>query len=117
MVIDGSTDFFILLGDYLDAFYKAGKAEKERMISLPMFPGLGTFPREYQSYFAAAAHLLANENKIKAPAWVFNKKYILSTPYFTGNAKGDFRLWLMYMSPTEFKHRNLFVDPNSLLRI
>ena len=74
--------------------------------------------RTYQAMFAAAVHKLANDYKLEVPAWVWKQEYYMKEkPFFDCNAKGNLRLLFMYKSPTEFKHRNLFVDENILVRV
>ena len=111
-------NFYLLLGDFLDEFYKAADKERQNMISEPP-SGIGQkCERELLSYAAATAHKLANDYGLDVPSWVFDKNYYMSDrPYFGGNVKGDLRLLFMYKSPTEFKHRNLFVDEHVLSRV
>ena len=111
-------NFFILLGDFLDEFYLASSEAKIKMISeLPAGCGMDC-KRELKAFAAATAHKLANDYKLDVPQWVFDKQYYLyDEPYFGCGVKGDMRLWFMYKSPAEFKHRNLFVDENVLSRV
>jgi len=70
------------------------------------------------AYAAAAIHKLCNDYGLSVPKWVFDSKcYLREKPHFGCNAQGDLRLWFMYKSPSEFKHRNLFVDENVLVRV
>ena len=111
-------DFYILLGDYLDAFYRAPIDIKDAMISEPPSGRGLCCKRELLAFAAATAHKLANDYNLNVPPWVFDKNYYLTeNPFFGCDAKGDLRLLFMYKSPTEFKHRNLFVDENVLKRI
>ena len=116
-ITESGGNFHLLLGDFLDEFYKASDQERQTMIEASP-SGLGLqCKRELLSFAAAAAHKLANDYKLDVPAWVFDKRfYMTGKPYFGGNAKGDLRLLFMYKSPTEFKHRNLFVDEYVLNR-
>lgn len=111
-------DFYLLLGNFLDEFYKALRMERQCMIADPPSErGLQT-TRELLCFAAATAHKLANDYELDVPAWVFEKRYYMSDkPFFGCNAKGNLRLLFMYKSPTEFKHRNLFVDENVLSRV
>ena len=111
-------DFHLLLGDFLDEFYRIPDEAKREMISEPP-SGVGMqCERELLSYAAAVAHKLANDHKLDVPAWVFDKRYyMVDRPYFGCGAKGNLRLLFMYKSPAEFKHRNLFVDEHVLSRV
>ena len=111
-------NFYVLLGDFLDEFYKAPASEKQKMVDdPPSGPGL-LCGREIRAFAAASAHKLANDHCLEVPSWVFEKKYYMADmPFFGCGAKGDLRLLFMYKSPAEFKHRNLFVDENVLSRV
>jgi len=108
-------DFYLLMGDFLDEFYYAGEIKRVEMISV--IPQLIGDP-VHLAYAAAAIHKLCNDYGLSVPKWVFDSKcYLREDPHFGCNAQGDLRLWFMYKSPSEFKHRNLFVDENVLVRI
>ncbi|MDR3136343.1 MAG: hypothetical protein LBU07_02820 [Coriobacteriales bacterium] len=114
----GEKDFYIALGDFLDNFYRASQDERIALISgQPIFPD--TISKQERCFFAASVHKLANEYSIIPPSWIFRKKYYLDhdEPFFGGDAKGRLRQYFMYTSPPEFKHRNIFVDPNILMRV
>ena len=106
-------DFHLLLGDFLDAFYRADAAARQSMIDA--VPGGGA--PDVLPYAAAAAHKLANDHGLAVPAWVFEKRCYSARPFFGCNARANLRLLFMYQSPAEFKHRNLFVDENVLARV
>jgi len=121
LVLDNTqngNDFYLLLGDFLDEFYKASRETKQCMVTEPPSEfGLQNKP-EFLSFAAATAHKLANDYDIDVPSWVFEKKYnMIDQPFFGCNAKRNLRLLFMYKSPAEFKYRNMFVDENVLYRI
>jgi len=109
-------DFYLLLGDFLDAFYLADLNIRQIMISEPP---VDMESPEFVPFLAAVAHKLAIDYKIFPPSWVFESRCYLPgvEPHFACNAKGKLRLLFMYKSPSEFKHRNLFVDENVLVRV
>ena len=109
-------DFYLLLGDFLDAFYSVDCDTRANMIaSAP----IDMEKPEYVPFLAATTHKLAVDYGMVSPQWTFDPRCYLSgmTPYFACNAKGNLRLLFMYKSPSEFKHRNLFVDENVLARV
>jgi hypothetical protein len=110
-------NFYIVLGDFLDEFYRSAAAERLSMIAeAPVTHS--NVPREHAALFAATTHKLANDYNLEVPTWAMDKKFRLTDePYFDCNAKGNLRLLFMYKSPTEFKYRNLFVDENFLMRV
>ncbi|MDR1641677.1 MAG: hypothetical protein LBT59_18455 [Clostridiales bacterium] len=109
-------DFYLLLGDFLDEFYKASQAIKAMMLEEPPEDMLVA---EYVPFLAATAHKLANDNRFAPPRWVFDRRCYLpgGEPFFGCKAQGNLRLLFMFISPPEFKHRNLFVDENVLVRV
>lgn len=113
---NAGADFYLLIGDFLDSFYRMTDKEKTRVLSIA--PNDMTKP-EYIPFLASATHKLADDFGITPPDWVFDKRCYLpgDKPHFACNAKGNLRLWFMYKSPSEFKHRNLFVDENVLSRV
>ncbi|MDR1523257.1 MAG: hypothetical protein LBS29_04835 [Endomicrobium sp.] len=111
--VNDGEDFYLLLGDFLDEFYKTPKGEMlsshpEQMSKAELVP-----------FLAATAHKLANDYGFVPPRWTFERRCYLpgDEPYFACKARGNLRLLFMYKSPSEFKHRNLFVDENVLVRI
>jgi hypothetical protein len=114
-VAAGKGVFFLDVGDFLDEFYRADNDEKEEILLDP--PAASPDGVFYFAYLAAVVHNLANKYGIDVPDWVWDKRGYLANPYFGGHAKGNLRLYFMYKSPPEFKHRNLFVDPNELMRV
>lgn len=116
LAIKKEEDFYNIIGNFLDDFYRASESDKKAMIDIePIACQLA----DYQNAFVAAmVHKLANDYKLKVPSWVFkNKYYLKGNPWFDCNAKGNLRKLFMYKSPIEFKHRNIFVDENVLMRV
>jgi len=115
---ENDRDFYLVLGDFLDAFYRADNNNKKMMIENPP-DDVGKIGRINASFLASAVHKLANDNKINPPEWVFDKCFYLdgTAPFFGCRAKGQLRQYYLYTSPPEFKHRNLFVDANVLERV
>lgn len=113
---NNGSDFYLLLGDFLDEFYHASYEVQAEM--LQEAPEEMSKP-ELVPFLAATAHKLANDYGLKPPRWTFETRCYLpgSKPHFGCDAKGNLRLLFMYKSPSEFKHRNLFVDENVLSRV
>ena len=115
--LNSGEDFWVSFGDFLDEFYRQSDSVRQQMIvgEPTNYPQIN---KSYKALFAAAVHKLANDYNIETPDWVWNRKYYMTEqPFFDCNAKGNLRLLFMYKSPTEFKHRNLFVDENILVRV
>jgi hypothetical protein len=111
------TNFYLALGSFLDEFYLADTATRQLMIDSRPADSAWENPPELLAYAASTAHKLANDYQLTVPAWVFEKRFYLAKPFFGCKARGNLRLLFMYISPTEFKHRNLFVDENVLKRV
>ena len=108
-------DASVLFGNFLDSYYRADIEKRERM--------LAEEPKVYQNVrvidyvnIAATVHKLARDSGISVPSWVFKKKYYTEEPYFPVRHP-DLRLVYMFESPSEFKHRNMFVSENVLSRV
>ncbi len=109
-------NFYICLGNFLDEFYASNQKIKAEMINTE--PHSINIPKEYKAFLASTVHKLANDYGLDVPAWTFKKEYyLLEKPFFDCQAKGRLRLLFMYKSPTEFKHRNVFVDEYILDRV
>jgi hypothetical protein len=108
-------DFYLCLGDFLDEFYRTGHGARKAMLEIqPDF----SIPHENLAFLASAVHKLANDHGLRVPDWVFDERcYLRDKPFFGCRARGNLRLLFMYKSPIEFKHRNLFVDENVLVRV
>jgi hypothetical protein len=114
--VNSGEDFYLLLGDFLDEYYSASLDAKAEM--------LFNAPEDMESpelvpFLAASAHKLADDYGLEPHRWAFEPRCYLPgmSPFFGCKAKGRLRLWFMYKSPAEFKHRNLFVDENVLARV
>jgi hypothetical protein len=114
---NAGNDFYLLLGDYLDEFYKAPPRLRADM--LREAPEDIPSRLELLPFLAATAHKLADDYGFTPPEWAFEQRCYLpgNKPYFGCGASGNLRLLFMYKSPIEFKHRNLFVDENVLVRV
>jgi hypothetical protein len=113
---NAGSDFYLLLGDFLDEFYRpAPELRAEIIRKRPEDMGRP----EYVPFLASTAHKLANDYGLEPPRWTFERRCYLpgTKPHFGCNARGNLRLLFMYKSPPEFKHRNLFVDENVLARV
>jgi hypothetical protein len=106
-------DFHLLLGDFLDEFYRVDAPTQQKMI----VDRPAVADAESLSFAAATAHKLANDYGLAVPDWVFERRCYSPKPFFGCRARGNLRLLFMYQSPPEFKHRNLFVDENVLARV
>ncbi len=115
--VNNGEGFWIAFGDFLDEFYRQSDQIRELMIMQEPIDCINV-DRAHKALFAAAVHKLANDHGLKIPAWVWKKEYYMKEqPFFDCNARGNLRLLFMYKSPAEFKHRNLFVDENILVRV
>lgn len=115
LVADGQ-DFYISLGNFLDEFYGTDARSRFEMIRIE--PVCSNIAQVQKAFLAATVHKLANDYSLPVPSWVFEREYyFLNTPYFDCDAQGKLHLLFMYKSPLEFKHRNLFVGENVLVRV
>jgi hypothetical protein len=108
--------FALCLCDFLDRFYASNNDKRIDMIAIPPLdlPNYEQIP-----FLAATTHKLANEYGLNPPEWVFEPRCYAprDRPYFGNKAKFNLRLLYLFVSPPEFKHRNLFVDANVIMRV
>jgi hypothetical protein len=114
-ISQGIEDSSILFGNFLDAFYRANIDDKNKLLSDEPEPFNNVYPIDYVN-IAATVHKLANDSSIPAPTWVFKEQYYAKEPFFPVHHP-DLKLIYMFESPTEFKHRNMFVSANALSRV
>ena len=69
------------------------------------------------TFYAGVVEMLAKEQGLKIPSWVYNKKYYLSEPVFMGGFKGEYRILIMIETPLIFKIRNIFIGKNTFDRV
>ena len=108
--------FPILLGDFLDEFYRSEDSKRLAMIEAAPEPING--PEHLGPFLAATAHKLANDHCLTPPDWAFEARFFLpgGQPYFGGRATKGLRACYLRESPGEFAHRNIFVSHNCLSR-
>ncbi len=84
-------DFYLLLGDFLDEFYKASNdAMADMLRDAP--EDINNHP-ELVPFMAATAHKLADDYGLSPPRWAFEKRCYLPgmKPYFGCGANGRLR--------------------------
>ena len=114
-ISQGNEDSSILFGNFLDDFYRANVDDKKRMLSDEPEPFNNVRSVDYV-HIAATVHKLANDSGVTVPAWVFKDQYYAKEPFFPV-CHPELKLVYMFESPTEFKHRNMFVSANALSRV
>jgi len=89
-------DFYLLLGDFLDEFYRSDDDTRQKMIADRPLEINGE-RREALGFAASVAHKLDNDYRLDVPQWVFEKRcYLYDEPFFACGAKGNLRLLFMY---------------------
>jgi hypothetical protein len=114
---DKDDKFNLRLNYFLDCFYGAETEIRQKMIDERPNNLKNSLPSHYMPVLASSVHKLANDYSLIIPPWVFEDRcYLTKSPYFMLNATGDAQIIFMFSSPTEFKHRNIFVPRNFLSR-
>ncbi len=108
---------FNVIGNFLDDFYCASEADRNRMVASPL-PTSAKDPDNFKwlVYFTAAVDLLCWRNQIPKPDWVLNPIYHLKDPWFMFPG-WKLRAWLLTSTPVPFKMRNIFSGENVLTRV
>jgi len=105
-----SPSFLLDIGNFLD------EARRKHKIPEKYPDEFSAYNRVEQSYLIAVIHSLALELDLPTPTYVFDRKYILTDPWFAFHAKGPHRIILMATSPATFKRLNMFVADNVIER-
>ncbi|MDR1165915.1 MAG: hypothetical protein LBO66_08635 [Deltaproteobacteria bacterium] len=108
-------DFYILLGNFLDAFYLSGS--ETRSVMLREEPK-DMAERWRAPYLGATAAVLARRFDLKAPDWASHPRCFLpaDSPYFPYRLKGRRETKAPASAPPEFIERNVFVSASALYR-
>ena len=109
-------DYIFAVCTFLDEFYET-EDNKKNMLLIDEPIG-GILDQKKYCNLAAAAHKLANDYKLKIPAWTMQKKYTMPFPVYAFNAddKND-QDFLKITTPDEYKIRNLYLGANVLKRV
>lgn len=113
-------DFRLGIGQFLDdfkyTFEEIGNHSKcQSMIEDEPISNEMLAKHQY-ALLAGLVEYLCNRYPVKKPAWIFDDKYYLKEPYFSGDAKGKMRLVYLIESPTELRARNYFASYNAFSR-
>lgn len=109
--------FPILKGNFLDEYFSSAPEEKVLMLlgEPEAYPDI---PIWIYAFLAGMVHKLSNDFSLVVPDWIFKDMYYLDEPYFSENVTNDhLKIYLMYTSPSEFKHRNIFTSEDTLKRV
>ena len=101
--------------EFLDKWYTSNNEDRIRAVKEYPFTK-STLPITTQSFIAASVDYLCNKYNIDQPEWVYKDEFVLKHPYFAADAKGDLRIYLLQMSPKEFRTRHVYVDEDPLSR-
>jgi hypothetical protein len=107
-------NFSFLLGDFLDAFYRAPQADA-LAATPPLLAGRVVRGDIWDAFLGAAAEALGRRFQLPIPAWCCAAERYLHHPFFPIES-AHFRATLLLESPIEFRSRNLFVTSNALSR-
>jgi hypothetical protein len=103
--------FDLLVAEFLDAFYAAGRETKAAAISGEP----ATIGVPHDAYLAAVAEHLALRFGLTVPPWVEGPSRFLATPFFAGGLE-NLKAILLAESPLAFRRRQIFVSANALSR-
>ena len=107
---------YIRLGNFLDAYYRADKKEKERLFKKE--PKWGSrLLKKYKSYLVSSFMYLCEKDSIKIPSWMLNDKFILKEPFFTDEGcNDDMKGYLLANSPSCYRLYNIYTERKPLRR-
>lgn len=114
---EGKDVFFNCVGNFLDDFYSAGKAEQQRLVEQPIWAVEVTEEnRCYAAFFAAMVEELCLKYDLERPEWIFHDIFKLPEPWFLYPG-WKLRAWQLVQTPPAFKSRNIFGGDNMLSRV
>lgn len=105
-----TSEFWLWFGNFLDSIYRTPE-----LLNRIDEPNLND--EKLNSFFVGSLHKLMSQYGYTAPMWIFKKEYFLKKPWFVGGFKGDYNIFLLRETPTEFRARNIFVAENVLSRV
>jgi len=110
--VNAGDDFDLCANTFAHDFRAADMEGKRALIADP--PEFEGGEDHFGPLLAACAHMLANDNGLPVPGWVFEERFFMPPlkPYYSFGAKGELKSHLMILAPAEFRFRNLFVPPN-----
>ena len=106
----------IALGDFLQAFYTTPDVEV-RIAMLARAPDRTDDARLDALLGAIAEYLYKRWTRVEPPRWMGEPERYLAEPWFTTESRDPAILeYLTFMSPPEFKSRNIMTDEAPLRR-
>jgi hypothetical protein len=100
-----------LLGEFLDEFYVAGRAQRQAAID----PEPTRISAVHDAYLAVVAEHLALRFELHIPDWTETEGRVLADPFFAGGLEG-LKALLLVESPLAFRRRQIFVSRDALSR-
>ena len=107
--IRGGTLPWVAVGDFLDDWQRADRAQRGRMIEEPPGETSTTEEHRWAAFIAAAIDQLAweAEPRIEPPPWVRDTRYVLPEPWFLLPG-WRLRMHQLVDTPAAFKRRNIY---------
>lgn len=106
----------IAMAGFLDTFYT--ETDPDRRLAMMAEEPAPTGDKRLDALAGASAEYLAKQYELPAvPGWVKGPTRRLAEPWFTTETPTDgMKAWLMYSSPAEFSHRNIFTESRPFRR-
>lgn len=108
---DGVDTFDIAVREFIDTWGRL--SPDERAVALAGKPD--PVGRIEDAYLAALAEHLASAAGIDVPAWTEADERFLREPFFAGGLE-SLKAMLIVVSPSAFRRRLIFIDPDYLAR-
>jgi len=108
------SDFTFALCTFIDEFKRS--QDKFKMIQHPpIAEGSGMLNL---CLLAGAAHKLAVEYRLDVPAWVYEPRYTMPSPYFAYDTQNEeYQSFLLEDTPYEFASKNLYIGAEAMERV
>jgi len=107
-------DFTLVFCTFLDDF----KRDANKFELIAEEPPRGNLKKKDWCMLACAAHKLARDNGLQTPEWVYDKKFVMTTPVYAFNTKNEkYKKFLKDTSPEEYRSRNIYYGDGVLQRV
>lgn len=99
---------WIVLGNFLDDWRRDPDPNvRWRLVRDPIPDAEDAERHRWSAFFAATVEYLTVRDGVPTPAWVFDERWILPTPWFL-LPPGPLRAWMLVATPPPWKRRRIF---------
>jgi hypothetical protein len=107
---------FIVLGDFLDDWRREAEPDARwRLVRDPLPDATDPERHRWAAFLAATVEYLTVRDGVPTPAWVFDERWVLPTPWFLLPQQGPLWAWQLVATPPPWKRRRIFGGDETML--